>query len=125
MSVTRAAPTASTILRMLRNMRTVGPMTPTTIQATDTARQIGQLLDRASRGETFLITRYGRPYATLTPPVTAPVPAAVAVARNNLTRYEALADDAAPAAIEVMAGVLAASLRNVLEIIDPDGASAP
>ncbi|HEX5569597.1 MAG TPA: type II toxin-antitoxin system prevent-host-death family antitoxin [Streptomyces sp.] len=43
-------------------------MATTTIQASEAARQIGQLLDRASRGETFLITRYGRPYAMITPP---------------------------------------------------------
>lgn len=32
------------------------------------AKSLGQILERVSRGETIMITRYGRPYALLTPP---------------------------------------------------------
>jgi len=53
---------------MMRITRTILGMATTTIQATDAARQIGRLFDRASRGETILVTRYGRPYAVISPP---------------------------------------------------------
>ncbi|MFF8495213.1 type II toxin-antitoxin system Phd/YefM family antitoxin [Streptomyces albidoflavus] len=40
-----------------------------TITSTAAARRIGEIFSRAARGETFLITQYGRPYATVGPPV--------------------------------------------------------
>ena len=51
--------------QMLRKTR---GMPPTEIKASEAARQIGHLFDRASRGESFLVTRYGRPLAVIGPP---------------------------------------------------------
>lgn len=39
-----------------------------TYTATQAANMIGQLFDRASRGETITITRYGRAIAVIAPP---------------------------------------------------------
>jgi prevent-host-death family protein len=38
------------------------------VQSKDFSNAIGAYLQRASRGETFLITSYGRPYVVLGPP---------------------------------------------------------
>jgi antitoxin (DNA-binding transcriptional repressor) of toxin-antitoxin stability system len=43
-------------------------MPTTEIKSSEVTRQIGHLFDRASRGETFAVTRYGRPLAVIAPP---------------------------------------------------------
>ncbi|MYR11929.1 hypothetical protein GTY62_15215 [Streptomyces sp. SID724] len=40
----------------------------TTISSTEVARRVGEIFARASRGETFMVTQYGRPYCVITPP---------------------------------------------------------
>jgi len=40
----------------------------TTITSSDVARRVGEIFARASRGETFMVTQYGRPYCVITPP---------------------------------------------------------
>lgn len=40
----------------------------TTISSTDAARALGDIFARASRGETFQVTQYGRPYCVIGPP---------------------------------------------------------
>jgi antitoxin (DNA-binding transcriptional repressor) of toxin-antitoxin stability system len=42
------------------------------IPATQLNKTMGQILDRVYRGETILLTRYGRPYVLMSPP---PAPA--------------------------------------------------
>jgi antitoxin (DNA-binding transcriptional repressor) of toxin-antitoxin stability system len=39
-----------------------------TVTATEFAKRPGRYMDDASRGETLVIVRYGRPYCLLTPP---------------------------------------------------------
>jgi prevent-host-death family protein len=41
----------------------------TTLSATAARKQFLKLLDRANRGETFLVTRYGKPAMCITPPL--------------------------------------------------------
>jgi prevent-host-death family protein len=41
----------------------------TTLTATEAKRQFLKLLDRANRGETFLVTRYGKPAMVIKPPL--------------------------------------------------------
>lgn len=38
------------------------------ISSTEAARRLGEIFARASRGERFQITQYGRPYVTVGPP---------------------------------------------------------
>ena len=46
-----------------------------TISSTDAARRLGEIFARASRGETFQITQYGRPYVSVGPPADQDPPA--------------------------------------------------
>lgn len=40
----------------------------TVISSSDVARNFGDIFARASRGETFRVTQYGRPYCVISPP---------------------------------------------------------
>lgn len=95
----------------------------TEIKASEANRQIGHLLDRASRGEVFTVTRYGRPLAVIGPPrVEAPE---VTVARENLAAFAALNDQSPTGTgYATAAGALAASLQGVLAVLDPEGPEA-
>lgn len=45
-----------------------------TISSSEAARRLGEIFARASRGEHFLVTQYGRPYVQLGPPEPEPAP---------------------------------------------------
>ena len=57
------------------------------IGASDAKSRFGELLDRTSRGETFLITKDGIPVGKLVPPEDAQDSAAIAEAVNRLKRF--------------------------------------
>lgn len=100
-------------------------MSPTEIKASEAARQIGHLFDRASRGEAFTVTRYGRPLAVMGPPSDAGTSDAVARAKENLTRYRGLDPEATQRDVEIAAAAVAASLESLLLILDPEAADGP
>lgn len=56
-------------LRMSRNPGTVrGVKIPEEVPSSEATRAPGKLFDRVYRGETIILTRYGRPYVILSPP---------------------------------------------------------
>ncbi|TWT46149.1 hypothetical protein RAS1_25970 [Phycisphaerae bacterium RAS1] len=57
------------------------------IGAFDAKTRLSELLDRASRGETFQITKHGRPVGMLVPPDTARDPNTIAEAVQRLKSF--------------------------------------
>ena len=58
-----------------------------TIAAFDAKTRLSELLDRASKGETFLVTKHGRPVGKIVPPDTARDPRVIAEAVERLKRF--------------------------------------
>ena len=57
------------------------------IAAVDAKIRLSELLDRAAKGETFQITKHGRPVGKLVPPDTSRDPQAIAEAVRRLKRF--------------------------------------
>lgn len=57
------------------------------IAAFDAKTRLSELLDRAVKGETFLITKHGRPVGKLVPPDTARNPQVIAEAVERLKGF--------------------------------------
>ena len=57
------------------------------IAAFDAKTRLSELLDRAAKGETFQITKHGRPVGKLVPPDTARDPQVIAEAVARLKRF--------------------------------------
>jgi prevent-host-death family protein len=57
------------------------------IAAFDAKTRLSELLDRAAKGETFEITKHGRPVGKLGPPDSARDPKVLAEAVQRLKRY--------------------------------------
>jgi prevent-host-death family protein len=60
------------------------------IGAFDAKTRLSELLDRASRGESFQITKHGRPVGKIVPPDTAPDRAAIARAVETLRSFRGM-----------------------------------
>jgi len=60
------------------------------IGAFDAKSRLSELLDRAARGETFLITKHGRPVGKLGPPDSVRDPQVVADAVERLKRFRGM-----------------------------------
>ena len=58
-----------------------------TIAAFDAKTRLSELLDRAAKGESFQITKHGRPVGKLVPPDSARDPVAIAAAVERLKRF--------------------------------------
>jgi prevent-host-death family protein len=58
-----------------------------TIGAFDAKSRLSELLDRAARGESFQITKHGRPVGKLVPPDTTRDPKAIAEAIQRLKKF--------------------------------------
>jgi prevent-host-death family protein len=64
------------------------------IAAFDAKTRLSELLDRAAQGESFLITKHGRPVGRLVPPDRVRDPAAMEGALERLRRFRgALGED--------------------------------
>ena len=57
------------------------------IAAFDAKTRLSELLDRAAKGETFLITKHGRPVGKLVPPDTTRDPKVIAEAVQRLKGF--------------------------------------
>jgi prevent-host-death family protein len=57
------------------------------IAAFDAKTRLSELLDRAAKGETFQITKHGRPVGKLVPPDAARDPEVIAEAVQRLKRF--------------------------------------
>ena len=58
-----------------------------TIAAFDAKTRLSELLDRASKGETFQITKHGRPVGKIVPPDSVRDPQVIAEAVARLKRF--------------------------------------
>lgn len=58
-----------------------------TIAAFDAKTRLSELLDRSAKGETFQITKHGRPVGKLVPPDSARDPQVVAEAVGRLKKF--------------------------------------
>jgi len=61
-----------------------------TIGAFDAKSRLSELLDRAAKGETFLITKHGRPVGKLAPPDTSRDAKAIAEAVARLKKFRGI-----------------------------------
>ena len=64
-----------------------------TIAAFDAKTRLSELLDRAARGETFQITKHGRPVGKLVPPDLARDPVVIAEAVARLKQFRGTLKD--------------------------------
>lgn len=61
-----------------------------TIGAFEAKTRLSELLERTSKGESFQITKNGRPVGRIVPPETARTPAEISEAVRRLKRYRGL-----------------------------------